>query len=266
MGRIKFEHQARPPPIRLGSAGPEYVKTPYPTQSVALASPCSLSTSMTDESRIYYLSQGHPPPELSGEISDFFRKWSPLEEVNVSCSLLTITSQWELRLPHPLLCDSGSPGCAHAHHVYVKFPPAGPSISQWGAIAKELRENVLSKHDMLGAAIEFTMPGEYGNISAWYPPGLEKEKLMAFFEDDSFDELDSDLELDDLEEQSDSITVQITAPHRKDMTNSNEIRLPLLEVHAPGEIDIIESATRAADVTSSNRGRETSPRILVESR
>jgi hypothetical protein len=270
MRRIKFERQQRPPPIHLSpctEVRPQYVKTPYPTQCLPLSSASSFSTSTIDERRIYYLSQGRPPPGLSDEVYDFFRKWVHLEQidVNCSCSLLTVTPQWELRLPHPLLYDSDQARFAHACHIYVQFPPCGPSVEQWEGIAKDFRNHVLSKHDMRDAAVEFASSSEYGNISAWYPPKLDKEKLVAFFEGNGSNDSDSDLEADDPEDQSDSLTVPAPGPERETEMMRNEMALPLLEVTAPEKTDSLNPEAKAADATRSG-GKEVSPRILVETR
>ncbi|KAJ8106283.1 hypothetical protein ONZ43_g7118 [Nemania bipapillata] len=251
MRRIKFARQQRPPPIHLGSGTqvrPEYVKTPYPTQSFPMSSPSSFSTVTTDERRIYYLSQGSPPLALSDEVSAFFQRWFPIEQidVNCSCSLLTVTPQWELRLPHPLLYEGNEAKFVHAHHIYVQFPPCAPKVEQWEDIAKELRDHLLSQHDMRDAAIEFALSSEYSNISAWYPPKLDKENLIAFFEGNGSDDSDSDLGGESPEDQADSLTVPTSGQEQK-----TEMAIPLIEVNAPEQADSSGSRARAADNTIS---------------
>lgn len=171
--------------------------------------------------RIYYLAQGLPKTDLSDEISDFFHEKYPLATFHLHCSssLLALDEQWELCLPHPLLhsnphSHSHSYSYSHnngngnehdhdhpeqqtklvqAHHIYIQFiADSSPQVPEWPSIAKHIRDNLLSKHEMSDAAIELASAsssslsssgGEYGgHVSAWYPPKLDKEKLRTFFE------------------------------------------------------------------------------------
>ncbi|KAI0877488.1 hypothetical protein GGS24DRAFT_447268 [Hypoxylon argillaceum] len=116
---------------------------------------------------------------------------------------------------------------------------------------------------MQNAAVEFALSGEYGNISAWYPPKLDKEKLVTFFEGDDSHDSDWDLEVEDLEDQSRSLKVSPLGPGRKAELSRKEMALPLLQVNAPEEIDGPRSRARAVGATRSH-DREVSPRILVE--
>ncbi|KAI0421418.1 hypothetical protein F5X98DRAFT_370993 [Xylaria grammica] len=187
MARIKFAQ--RPPPIRLRSfteSSPEYVRTPYPTQPLP-------ETAITSEQKVYHPGQRHPPSGLEDETRDFFcsKRSFPdqSEKIFFSWSHLVVdVEKWELRLPHPHY--KGREKLAHTYHIHVKFPPGGPKVERWENIAKEFRDRILSKYNMLHAAVEFTQSGGYGRISAWYPPKVDKEKLRSFFEDDGPDGLD----------------------------------------------------------------------------
>lgn len=164
--------------------------------------------------------------------------WSPPKKLDVhcSCSLLTVDSQYELRLPHPLLYDTGPTRLVHAYHVYVRFRPGGPGVDQWEDIVEGLRNCVLSRHDDLqDSAIEFALLRENGNISAWYPPRLDKDKLVAFFEGADSDDSDSATEYG--EDRSESPEAQTPRPERKSSaTSDGTATLPVLRVNAPEEM------------------------------
>ncbi|KAI1189123.1 hypothetical protein F5B17DRAFT_392505 [Nemania serpens] len=225
MKRVTFE---RPTPLRPGlltDASTEYVRTPYPPYALLLPSPSSLSASTVNERSIYYLSQGDAPPELSVEIYDFFRTWSPPENLDIrsSSSLLAVDSQCGLHLPHPLVYESGPTRLVHAYHIYVRFRYGGPGPDQWEDIVKDFRNCVLSRYDeLVDAAIELALSRENGSISAWYPPKIDKDKLMAYFEGTDCD--DSDSAAEDGEDRSGPLEVP---------TTSNGTMLPELRVDAP---------------------------------
>lgn len=221
----------------LAEASTEYVRTPYPSYAFPSPSPSALSASTIDERRIYYLNRGDAPPSLSGEISDFLGTWSPPEKLDIHCSysLLTLDSQYDLHLPHPLIHDSGPTRLVHAYHILVRFRPGGPGVDQWDDIADDLRSRVLSGYDELAdAAIEFALLREHGSISAWYPPNLDKDKLMAYFE--GADNDDSDSAAEDGEDRNVSLEVPTPRPERKARIPSNGGALPVLRIQAPEEM------------------------------
>ncbi|KAI1112670.1 hypothetical protein F5Y14DRAFT_421007 [Nemania sp. NC0429] len=246
MQRVTFQ---RPPPLQAGpltEVSPEYVRTPYPSYGFPSPSPSSLSASTIDDQRIYYLSQGRAPLRLAEEISDFLRPWSPPEKLDIhcSCTLLTVDSQWELHLPHPLVHLSGPTRLVHAYHIYVRFRPGGPNVDKWGDIVEGLRKRVLSRHEeLLDAAIELALLREDGSVSAWYPPKLDKGKLMAYFEG-SADLDDSDSAAEDGEDRGESLEVPTRPRHKRKAptttTTSNgaaAAALPVLRIQAPEDMD-----------------------------
>ncbi|KAI0813353.1 hypothetical protein GGR55DRAFT_637281 [Xylaria sp. FL0064] len=81
----------------------------------------------------------------------------------------------------------------YAHFFQVEFMPGDPDVKEWGDIAKELRQNVLSQLDLRDAAVEFTCLGSYGaTVSTFYPPEIGKSTLMAWAAGDRPDKSSSD--------------------------------------------------------------------------
>ncbi|KAJ8127467.1 hypothetical protein O1611_g6168 [Lasiodiplodia mahajangana] len=209
MPKIKFENQVRPAPIRLGSgtkAGSEYVRSPYPTESLAQASPSSLPTPIVDKRKIYHLTQKALPSELEENIYSYLCAYWPPEGLFVTCSssLLTVTRDWELVAPH-LRQDADATNFVRAHHIHVQF--LYDNVGKWRSIARDIRAYILFKHDIRDVAVGFGFYDGDGNISAWYPPKVDKAKLKEFFEDDESRGTCWDENVEDTEEQGDSLTV-----------------------------------------------------------
>ncbi|GAP85783.1 hypothetical protein SAMD00023353_1400720 [Rosellinia necatrix] len=270
MARVTFERPKRPPPIRLGSSAEsitEYVKTPYPTQQLLRVPSPGRSTSMVDEERVYYLSEGQPKAELWDEMSDFFYAKFPDAKFYLHCSFsfLTVNEKWELCLPHPLLHGTGLTKLVRADHIYVRFLPGGPDVREWEGVARDFRESILARHDMMDAAVEFASLGGYGNMSAWYPPKLDKDKLRSFFEG-SNNLVDPGLETEGLEGQAGVITIPVSAASKpRASIMKHEISRPVLEVHAPETTDGSRLDVRAMAAGDARPGGLL-PRVLVGAR
>ncbi|KAI3342509.1 hypothetical protein F4824DRAFT_206919 [Ustulina deusta] len=202
-------------PIWQGSpteSDSEYARTPSPTQ-LLLEAPPHPPSSVINEKINHNLIRKKPPRRLVEEIGNFFTSKCPIRcrhcgdrtgetkiILDYSPSILHIDEEWVIRLPHPLYQRNPGPHyndltkTVYAHHFQIKFMPGGLEVEEWGNIAKEFRRCILSKHDLLDAAVEFTMVSGSGTISAWYPPEVDKDELRSFFGDDHSDNLDLEAE------------------------------------------------------------------------
>ncbi|KAI0537203.1 hypothetical protein GGR58DRAFT_356149 [Xylaria digitata] len=222
MRQVKFKE--RPPPILPAEACPEYVRTPYPTQRLLEASSPAAST-MSYE-RVYHPYQSNTPitNAFVKETKEFIRGTYPSGStpgrngkpkcvLNCSHSTLIVDDNWELRLRHPHYPHhrtshfDGLERLAFARHIHIEFETGGPEIGEWDNIVKELQDSILSKYNILDAALEFTQLGGYGTISAWYPPKIDREKLRAFFENNGPDGLDSENSEWEKEEYGDELII-----------------------------------------------------------